>query len=69
MTGVESSLFIDHRGTIWGCGGWGCNFSKFINRGSHRGVSQRGIWTGFIQGTTRVHIHNNVQYSNNNILK
>ena len=45
------------------------NFSKFINRGSHRDVSHQGIWTGFIQGTTRVHIQNNVQYSNNNILK
>ena len=37
-------LFIDQGGIIWNRGG---NFSKFINRGSHRGTSHRGPWTGF----------------------
>ena len=35
MSGVEN-LFINDRGG---------NFSKFIDRGSHRGASHRGTWT------------------------
>ena len=50
MTGVRNLLFIDRGGIIWDWEGiiWdqGANFSKYIDRGSHRGASQRGTWTG-----------------------
>ena len=36
-------LFIGWEDIIWD---WGDNFSKFIDRGSHRGTSHRGTWTG-----------------------
>ena len=35
---VVENLFINDRGG---------NFSKFINRGNHRGASHRGTWTGY----------------------
>ena len=43
MTGVENLLSIDRGGIIWDRG---ANFSKYIDRGSHRGASQRGTWKG-----------------------
>ena len=42
MTEVEKS-FIDWEGIIWDRGE---SFSKYIDRGSHRGASHRGTWTG-----------------------
>ena len=47
MTRVEN-LFINDRGCI--ILGRGGNFIKFIDRGSHRGTSQRGTWTGCFLG-------------------
>ena len=36
MTGVEKLFFIDQGGIVWDRGS---NFSKFNDRGSHRGAS------------------------------
>ena len=42
MTRVKN-VFIYWREVIWDRGG---NFRKLIDRGSHRGASHRGTWTG-----------------------
>ena len=51
MTGVESSLFIDHRGTIWGCGGGGVAISANLLIGEATGVCLTGA---FGQGLFKV---------------
>ena len=45
--GLKTYLFIDWGGIIWDRGG---NFSKFIDRGSHRGASHRRTCTGCSDG-------------------
>ena len=48
MTGVKTHSFIGRGDIIWELGD---NFSKFIDRGSHRGASHWGTWTGCIKGS------------------
>ena len=46
ITGVDNLFSIYWQGGITWDWGWGGNFSKIIDRRSHRGTCHRVIWTG-----------------------
>ena len=52
MTGLKN-IFISQGGIT---SEWGGNFGKFINRGSHRGVSHRSTWAGLLVVAKRFYL-------------
>ena len=52
MTGLKN-IFISQGGIT---SEWGGNFGKFINRGSHWGVSHRSTWAGLLVVAKRFYL-------------